>query len=65
MPDTTNKTEPSHAEKFSAALTEILSVSKAEIVRREAEAKHKRASKRANRESSRLGQGGSPHDGLA
>ena len=47
MPEPTHKTEPSHAEKFDEALTEILSVSKAEILRREAEAKRKRALKRA------------------
>ena len=49
MPDHTNTNESSHAEKFSKALTEILSVSKAEILRREAEAKRKRALKRATK----------------
>ena len=53
MPEPTNRKELSHAEKFDSALTEILSVSKAEILRREAEAKKRRESARDARKAAR------------
>lgn len=46
MPEPTSTKEPSHAEKFDKALTEILSVSKAEILSREAKAKAQRKAAR-------------------
>ena len=49
MQHDTNANEPTPAEKFDKALTEILSVSKEEIIRREAEAKRRRALRRATK----------------
>jgi hypothetical protein len=48
MPDKTNSSqpEPTHAQKFDALLGVVLSVPKAEILRREAEYKKLRAEKR-------------------
>ena len=53
MQEPTNRKEPSHANKFDSALTEILSVSKAEILRREAEAKKGRETARDARKAER------------
>jgi hypothetical protein len=53
MPSQSNPSEPTRAEAFDAALAQILSVSKVEILRREAEAKKQREAARDARQKAR------------
>lgn len=50
--NTKNKPEPSHAQRFDALLGNLLSVPKAEILRREAQSKAMRAARKKARDSS-------------
>ena len=53
MIEQSTQSETTHAEKFDSALTEILSVSKAELVRREQQAKKHREAARDARKAAR------------